>query len=63
MWHACGNTETHTGCWWKNLNERHHLKDLDVDGRRDWIKRAQKRDTCRTVVNTVMNLWVPSHVG
>jgi hypothetical protein len=25
----------------------------------DWIELAQDRDKCRTLVNAVMNLWVP----
>ena len=25
--------DVHTGFWWKNLTERHHLKDPGVDGR------------------------------
>jgi hypothetical protein len=25
----------------------------------DWIDRAQDRDRCRSLVNSVMNLWVP----
>jgi len=31
-----------TACWWRNPNERHHLKDIGLDGRHDWINRAQK---------------------
>jgi hypothetical protein len=26
--------DVHTGFWWGNLNERDHLEDLGVDGRR-----------------------------
>jgi len=63
MWHKYGKTEMQTGCWWRNLNERHHLKDLGIDGRHDWINRAQKGHTCRAVVNTAMKIWVPSRMG
>jgi hypothetical protein len=67
-----GRGEVHTGFWWGNLKERDHLKDPGVDGRiilkwifekwdgvTDWIYLAQDRDTWWTVVNAVMNLWVP----
>ena len=39
-----GRGEVHTGFWWGNLRERHHLEDPDVDGRiiLRWIFR--KRD-------------------
>jgi hypothetical protein len=38
--------------------------DLKVGcGGRDWIKLAQDRDRWRTLVNAVMNLWVPQKVG
>jgi len=57
----------------RNLRERDHLGDLDVDGRiilrwifrqwevrgMDWIKLAQDRDKWRALVNTVMNLRIP----
>jgi hypothetical protein len=55
---------------------RDHSEDLDVDGRMmssdfrqigwegvDWIHLAQDRDQWRTVVNTVMNLWVAKRRG
>jgi hypothetical protein len=29
----------------------------------DWIDLAKDRDQWRTLVNTVMNLWVPQNVG
>jgi hypothetical protein len=28
-------------------------------GGMDWIDLAQDRDHCRSLVNTVMNLWIP----
>jgi hypothetical protein len=27
-----GREEMHTGVWWGNLRERHHLKDPGIDG-------------------------------
>jgi hypothetical protein len=31
---ACiGRREVYTGFWWRNLRERDHLEDPDVDGR------------------------------
>jgi hypothetical protein len=32
-------------------------------GDMDWIHLAQDRDQWRTLVNTVMNIWVPQNVG
>jgi hypothetical protein len=32
-------------------------------GGMDWIDLAQKRDQCRILVNTVMNLQVPYNFG
>jgi hypothetical protein len=29
----------------------------------DWIDLAQDRDHCRSLVNTVMNLWIPWNAG
>ena len=29
----------------------------------DWIGQAQDRDRWRTLVNAIMNLWVPCNVG
>jgi hypothetical protein len=29
----------------------------------DWIDLAEDRDKCRTLVNAVMNLWVPLNEG
>jgi hypothetical protein len=34
------------------------LREIRWDGR-DWIDLAQDRDHWRTLVNPVMNLWVP----
>jgi hypothetical protein len=55
-----------------DTREGDHLKDPDVDGRiilkwilekwdggTDWIGLAQERDRWWSVVNAVMNLWVP----
>ena len=33
------------------------------DGGVDWIELAQGRDRWRTLVNAVMNLWVPQNAG
>jgi hypothetical protein len=62
----------HTWFWWGDLREGDHLKDPDVDGRiilkwifgemawgMDWIELAQNRDRWMTLVNAVMNFWVP----
>jgi hypothetical protein len=39
MWHVGRRAEVHTGFWSEDMMERHHLEDLDVDGRRilKWI--------------------------
>jgi hypothetical protein len=34
------------------------LREIELKGV-DWIHLAQKRDQWWTLVNTVMNLWVP----
>jgi len=34
MWRVWGRIEVCTGCWWRNLRERGHWADQDVDG---WI--------------------------
>ena len=64
----------YTGFWWGNLSERDHLEDPGLDGSitlrcifrkwdggrgMDWIELAQDRGMWRTLVNAVMNLWVP----
>jgi hypothetical protein len=62
-----------TVCWWRNLRERGHRGDPDVDGRiilrcilckledggGDWLELAQDRDRCRALVSTVKNLRLP----
>jgi hypothetical protein len=66
----------HTGFWWKNLREREHLKDDDIDVRTilqsifkkqnramDWIDLALDRDRWRILVNTAINLRVSYNVG
>jgi hypothetical protein len=56
--------------WWRNFRERDHLGDSGVDGRiiirwifrkwdMDWIELVQDRDGWRTLLNTIMKLWVP----
>jgi len=61
------------GFWRGNLRERNHLRDPSLDGRiiliwifrkwnggvMDWIRLVQDRDRWRSIVNAVMNLWVP----
>jgi len=44
-------------CRWVN-NMRMDLQEVGC-GYMDWIGLAQDRDRCRTLVSTVMNLWVP----
>ena len=39
-------------------NIKMDLQELRCGGM-DWIDLAQDRDRCRTLMNTVMNLWVP----
>ena len=69
--------ELRTRFWWGNLKERAHLEDLGVDGRIivkwifkewhgggvDWIDMTLDRDRWRALVNAVMNLRVPKHLG
>jgi hypothetical protein len=60
------------GFWWGNLEERDHLNELDIKGRRifkyifekwdggmDWIDSAHDRVWWRALVSTEMNVWVP----
>jgi hypothetical protein len=58
-----------TKFWSENLKGTDHMEDLGVEERIilewrlgkvvDWLHLAQDRDQWRTLVNTVMNLWVP----
>ena len=61
-----------TGFLWGNLKERDYLEDPSVVGRimrmdlqeagcrvMDWIDMAQDRDRWRSLVNAIMNFWVP----
>jgi hypothetical protein len=62
-----------TGFWWRNLRERNHLEDPDIDwednfkmdhqevgwGGMDWIDLAQDRVRWQELVNALMNLLVP----
>ena len=41
VWETGG---VHRGCWWGNLRERDHLKDLGVDGRIILIQIFKKWD-------------------
>jgi hypothetical protein len=51
----------------ENLKGRDHSEDLGVNGNLreircegvDWMRLAQDRDQWRSVVNTIVNLWVP----
>ena len=38
-----GREEAYTGFWWRNLRERDHLEDPDIDGRiiLRWISRKK----------------------
>jgi hypothetical protein len=67
-----GKMKMHTVFWSENLKGRDHSEDLGVDERLiiidvrkirlecvDWIHLAQDWDQWRTLVNTVMSLWVP----
>jgi hypothetical protein len=58
--------EVHTGFWWGNQRERHHLEDPSLDGRiskwifwkwdggMNWIAKAKDRARSRALVNAVM---------
>jgi hypothetical protein len=48
-------------CRWKD-NIKMGLREIGWGGM-DWIYLAQDRDQWKTLVNTVMNLWVPKNVG
>ena len=65
--------DAYTGFWWGNLKERDHLRNAGVRwednimmdllkmgcGIMDWIELAQDRNSCRALVNAVMNFRVP----
>jgi hypothetical protein len=64
--------EVHTGFWWGDLREGHHLGDPGIDGDNikmdlqevvwvsmNWIELAEGRDRWRALVNAVMNLRAP----
>jgi hypothetical protein len=68
MWHIWGRREVHTGFGEKNLKERVHLEDLDVNGRIilkcilkelfccvDWIDPTQNRGKWRAYVKNDTN--------
>ena len=73
MWHVWGTGEVHTGFRWGDAREAGHLEDLgsrwedDIKmdlqavelGCMEWIDLAQNMDKWWTLVNVVMNLWVP----
>jgi len=72
MYHVWERVQLHTGFWWGYLMRRDHLElpGLDgriilklifkkLDGNMDCVDVAQDRDSRWTVVNAVMNLWVP----
>jgi hypothetical protein len=66
-----------TGFWWGNLRERDQtlgrpkcrrednikidLQEVECEVM-DWIELAQNRYSWRTLVNAVMNIWVPQNV-
>jgi hypothetical protein len=47
-----GREEVHTGFWWGNLKERHHLEDPGIDGRiiLKWIFRKRDREACTRLI-------------
>ena len=62
----------HAGFWWRNLRERDHLEDPNVDGKVilkcifrkwdagvEWIDLAQNRDGLRALLKAVMKFRVP----
>jgi hypothetical protein len=63
-----GRIGIHIGYWWEIQKERYHWEDQDVGGWGireigwddvDWIDMAQESDHWRSLVNTVLNLWLP----
>jgi hypothetical protein len=48
-------------CRWVD-NTKMDLREIGWDGM-DWIDLAQDRDQWRALVNTVMNLQVPTNIG
>jgi hypothetical protein len=72
----CRKGKVHTVFWWRNLRERDHLEQPDVDGRIiliwifrnwdgdiEWIDLAQNRERWKSQVNTVTNLRFPQNAG
>jgi hypothetical protein len=72
MWHAWGRKGMHTGFCLVSQKERHHHRDEDAGGwiilkwiletglgGIGWIDLAQDRDQWKSLVNMVINLWVP----
>jgi hypothetical protein len=50
--------------WWWNVQDRVRVEDIGVGGRIvfegvDWIYLVQDTEELLTVVNMVMDLWVP----
>jgi hypothetical protein len=43
-------------------NNKTDIQDMGCGGM-DWIELVQDRDGLRTLVNAVMNLWVPLNAG
>jgi hypothetical protein len=66
-----GGRVLHSSFWWGNLRERGHLGEPGIDGRiilrwifrkwdgLNWIDLARDKNSCRALVNAVMNFQVP----